>query len=198
MHFGHDKQDRTVTAAMALAARLLPPMARTQRLGLIRMIRACRFLALGAVETLGQVADRRLKRFRFCRQVRFGLYRPRVLRPPVVRFPLELDIVLLRQHHRLLGKRRRALIIDRCKLSGGDALWLSAFHGLGYSSFFWKVPFFLMATMGCPNIYGAWWSTCANRDALWECCGACGYECRGNAAYPCAAHRTSTPPLGTA
>src|SRR5437660_6386833 len=153
MHFGHDKQDRTVTAAMALAARLLPPMARTQRLGLIRMIRACRFLALGAVETRGQFADPRLKRFHFCRQGRFALYRPRVLRPPVVRFPLELDIVLLRQHHRLLGKRRRALIIDRCKLSGGDALWLSAFHGLGYSSFFWKVPFFLMATMGCPNIY---------------------------------------------
>src|SRR5438105_10446294 len=153
MHFGHDKQDRTVTAAMALAARLLPPMARTQRLGLIRMIRACRFLALGAVETLGQVADRRPHRSHFGRQGRFAPYRPRVLRPPVVRFPLELDIVLLRQHHRLLGKRRRALIIDRCKRSGGDALWLSAFHGLGYSSFFWKVPFFLMATMGCPNIY---------------------------------------------
>src|SRR5882762_10217221 len=25
--------------------------------------------------------------------------------------------------------------------------------GYGYISFLWKVPFFLMGTMGCPNIY---------------------------------------------
>src|SRR3989442_7000364 len=79
MHFGHDQQGRTVAAAMALAARLLPPLARTRRLGLSHILRTCRFLALGAVETLGQVADRRLKRCHLCCQGRFALHRPRVL-----------------------------------------------------------------------------------------------------------------------
>src|SRR3989442_15822600 len=80
MHFGHHQQGRTVAAAMALAARLLPPIARTRRLGLTRMIGTRGFLALGAVETLCQVADRRLKRFHLCRQGRFALHRPCVLR----------------------------------------------------------------------------------------------------------------------
>src|SRR5262249_5868033 len=49
-----------------------------------------------------------------------------------------------RQHHYLLGKGRGALAVDRCKLRGGDGLWVSTFHELCYTSFFWKVPFFLM------------------------------------------------------
>src|SRR3989441_9915582 len=105
MHFRYHQQDRTLTAAMALAPRLLTPMARTRRLGLSHLIRPCRFLALGAVETLGQVADRRLKQCHFCRQGRFALHRPRVLRLPVIRLPRELDIGLVRQHHILLSKR---------------------------------------------------------------------------------------------
>src|SRR4029450_5218983 len=55
MHFRDHQQGRTLTAAMALAPRLLTPMAKTQRLGLSPIIRPCRFLALGAVETRGQI-----------------------------------------------------------------------------------------------------------------------------------------------
>ena len=69
-------------------------------------------------------------------------HQARVLGPPVVGLPFEPDIVLLRQHHYLLGKGRGALAVDRCKLRGGDGLWLSTFHELCYNSFFWKVPFF--------------------------------------------------------
>src|SRR6266446_6464580 len=90
MHFGYHEQGRTLTAAMALAARLLPPMARTRRLGLRCLIRSCRFFALGAVETLGQVADRRLKRGHLCCQGRFALDRPRVLRLPVICLPRDV------------------------------------------------------------------------------------------------------------
>src|SRR5437879_10518531 len=74
MHFGYHEQGRTLTAAMALAAGLLPPMARTRRLGRRCILRTCRFLALGAVETLDQVAARCLKRGHMCRQGRFALH----------------------------------------------------------------------------------------------------------------------------
>src|SRR2546425_8265480 len=94
MHFGYYQQGRTLTAAMALTTGLLPPMARTRRLGRSGIIRSCRFLALGAVETLGQVADRCLKRCHLCRQGCFALDRPRVLRLPVIRLPRALDIGL--------------------------------------------------------------------------------------------------------
>ena len=91
---------------MTRAARLLPPMARTRRLGRIHIIRTCRFLALGAVQALTQVPDRGLQRFHFRLQGRFPLYKALMLLPPVVRLPLELDLGLLRQDDRLLGKGR--------------------------------------------------------------------------------------------
>src|SRR6266851_775229 len=142
MHFGHDKQGRTVTAAMALAARLLPPMARTRRRRRIRIIRTCRFLALGAVETLGQVADRRLKRCHLCRQGRFPLHKPRVLRPPVVRLPRELDVGLLRQHHTLLRKRGDVVAVTRRQIRDGVAIGGGALHGVRYTRFLWNVLVF--------------------------------------------------------
>jgi hypothetical protein len=118
MHFRHDKQGRTVTAAMALTARLLPPMARTRRRGRIRIIRTCRFLALGAVQALAQVTDRGLQRFHFRLQGHFPLDKPRMLPPPVVRLPLELDIGLLRQDDRLLGKGRGTTLVPWGTLGG--------------------------------------------------------------------------------
>src|SRR6266446_807087 len=92
MDFGHHQQSRTVTAPMALAARLLTPRARTRWLGRIRSLRTCRFLALGAVETLSEVADRRFKGCYLGSQSRFALQRSRVLRLPVIRLPRELDV----------------------------------------------------------------------------------------------------------
>src|SRR5713101_1852992 len=133
---------------MALATRLLPPIAGTGWFELPGSVTPRSFLALGAVEALVQVADRGLKRFHLRLQGRFALHQPRVLRPPVVRLPLELDIGLLRQHHGLLRKGGGAIAVHRRKLGGGDQLWLSTFHGLRYTSFFWKVPFFLMGMMG--------------------------------------------------
>src|SRR5215467_1091900 len=41
MHFRDHQQSRTLTAAMAFAPRLLPPLAQTQRLGLCHLIRPC-------------------------------------------------------------------------------------------------------------------------------------------------------------
>src|SRR5712691_8511593 len=113
---------------MPVRPTLLLPLARTDRLPLATRVGTGRFLALSPVEA----------------SVRFALHQARVLGPPVVGLPLEHDIVLLRQHHSLLGKGRGALAVDRCTLQGGDGLWLSTFHELCYNSFFWKVPFFLM------------------------------------------------------
>src|SRR5215468_5203763 len=144
MHFDHHRQGGAITAPMPLHARLLPPMARTGRRGLTGRFGTGRFLALGPVEALVQVAHLSFKHFDLGLQGRFALHQARVLGPPVVRLPLEPDIVLLRQHHYLLGKGRGALAVDRCKLRGGDGLWVSTFHELCYTSFFWKVPFFLM------------------------------------------------------
>jgi hypothetical protein len=93
-------------------------MARTRRLGLIHTIRACRFLALGAVQALVQVADRSLQRFHFRLQSRFPLDKPLMLPSPVVRLPLELDIGLLRQDNRLLGKGRGTPLVPWGKFGG--------------------------------------------------------------------------------
>src|SRR6266705_6072997 len=153
MHFGSHEQGRTLTAAMALAARLLPPMARTRRLGLRCLIRSCRFFALGAVETLGQVADRRLKRGHLCCQGRFALDRPRVLRLPVIGLPRELDIGLLRQHHALLGKRRGVVPVTCRQIREGVDIGLGALHGIRYSRFIWNVLDFLLGAMGWPKLY---------------------------------------------
>ena len=74
--------------------------------------------ALGAVQALVQVADRGLQRFHFRLQGRFPLYKPLVLPPPVVRLPLELDIGLLRQDDRLLGKGRGTTLVHWGKFGG--------------------------------------------------------------------------------
>src|SRR6266566_8569578 len=153
MHFGHYQQGRTVAAAMALAARLLPPMARTRRLGLSHILRACRFLALGAVETLGQVSDRRLKRCHLCCQGRFALHRPRVLRLPVVRLPRKLDIGLLRQHHTLLRKRGGVVAVARRQIRDGVDIGVDALHRGRYTRFFWNVLVFMMGVLGSSKLY---------------------------------------------
>src|SRR2546428_898008 len=138
---------------MALAARLLPPMARTRRLGLRCLIRSCRFFALGAVETLGQVADRRLKRGHLCCQGRFALDRPRVLRLPVIGLPRELDIGLLRQHHALLGKRRGVVAVTCRQIRDGVDSGVGGLHGIRYNRFIWNVLDFLLGAMGWPKLY---------------------------------------------
>src|SRR5216684_6609606 len=143
MHFHHHWQGGTITTAMSPTPRLLPPLAGTGRLGRASPVGPRRLLALGAVQPLGQVADGGPERFHFRLQGRFPLHKPRVLRPPVVRLPRELDVGLLRQHHGLLGKGRRASPVHRRKLGRRYRLWQGVFHGLGYSSFFWKVPLFL-------------------------------------------------------
>jgi len=61
-----------------------------------RTVRTRRLFAFGAVEPLGQVADGALEGFHVSLQGRFPFHKPRVLGPPVVRLPLELNIVLLR------------------------------------------------------------------------------------------------------
>src|SRR3989454_9301135 len=155
MHVGYDQQGRTVTATMAPAARRLPPMAKTRRLGLIRLIRTCRCLALGAVETLGQVADRRLKRCHLCCQGRFALHRPRVLRLPVVRLPRKLDIGLLRQHHTLLRKRGGVVAVARRQIRDGVDIGVDALHRGRYTRFFWNVLVFMMGVLGSPKLYFA-------------------------------------------
>src|SRR5262245_57707057 len=138
---------------MALAARLLPPMARTRRLGLSCLLRSCRIFALGTVETLDQVADRRLQRVHFCRQGRFAFDRPRVLRLPVIGLPRELDIGLLRQHHALLGKRRGVVAVPCREIRGGVALGVGTLHRTRYSRFIWSVLDFLLGAMGWPKLY---------------------------------------------
>src|SRR5713101_6479692 len=153
MHFGYDQQGRTLTAAMALATGLLPPMARTRRLGRSCIIRICRFLALGAVETLGQVADRCLKRCHCCRQGCFALDRPRVLRLPVIRLPRELDIGLLREHYTLLRKRGGVVAVARRQIREGVDMRVSALHGERYTRFFWNVLVFVMGVLGSPKLY---------------------------------------------
>src|SRR5437899_812990 len=62
-----------------------------------------------------------------------------MLGSPVVRFPLEFDIGLLRQHHRLLGKGSSVRRIVRRKGTGGEQLWLGTFHEGRYTRFFRKI-----------------------------------------------------------
>jgi hypothetical protein len=91
MHFDHHRQGGAITATMPLHARLLPPIARTGRLGLTSSLRTGRFLALGSVEALVQVAHLSFKHFDLCLQGRFALHQARVLGPPVVGLPLEAE-----------------------------------------------------------------------------------------------------------
>src|SRR6266571_2524830 len=153
MHFGYHQQGQTLTATMPLATGLLPPMARTRRLGRHGIIWACRFLALGAVQPLGQVADRGLKRCHFCRQGRFALDRPRVLRLPVIRLPRELDIGLLRQYHTLLSKRGGVVAVARRQIRDEVHIGRCVLHGERYTRFFWNVLVFMTGVLGSPKLY---------------------------------------------
>src|SRR6267142_472238 len=143
MHFGDHRQGGTITATMPRTARLLAPLAGTGRLERASTVGTRSLLALGAIQALGQVADRGLQRFHVRLQGGFPLHQPLVLRLPVVCLPFELDVGLLRQHHCLLRKGRRASPLHWPKFGSRDRLWQGIFHGLGYSSFFWKVPLFL-------------------------------------------------------
>src|SRR6266700_7452376 len=148
MHFGYDQQGGTITAAVTLTARLLPPRAGTGRLGTASMVRTCGLLALGAVQTLVQVADRGLKRFHLRLQGRFALERLLMLRPPVLGLPLELDIGLLRQHNTLLRKRSSVVAVACCQIRDGVDIGVSALHGERYTRFFLNVLVFMMGVLG--------------------------------------------------
>ena len=138
----HYRQDGTFTANVPLTSRLLPPLSGTGQLGRASAVGAGSFLALGAIQALCQVADRSLKRF-YCRlQGRFPLHKPLVVRPPGISLPPDGDIGRLHQHHGLLGKGRYAIPVHRHHLASGVHLGSGMFHGLRYTRFFWKVPFF--------------------------------------------------------
>src|SRR5438132_11577001 len=88
-----------------------------------------------------------------------------MLGSPVVRFPLEFDIGLLRQHHRLLGKGSSVRRIVRRKGTGGEQLWLGTFHEGRYTRFFRKIlcvsergdglTEYLHPVVGRKNYYGS-------------------------------------------
>ncbi len=149
----HDKQDRTVPAAMALAARLWPPRARTRRRGLLHPRRACRWLALGAVQALGQGADRGLQRFPCGLQSRVPRSKLLLLPPPVVRLPREVALGRLRQDNRLVGKGRGPTLVPWGTCGGRPPLGEDAVHGRLYRRLCWTVPTFLQEVVGWPNIY---------------------------------------------
>src|SRR5712691_10481993 len=153
MHFHHHWQGGTITTAMSPTPRLLPPLAGTGRLGRASPVGPRRLLALGAVQPLGQVADGGLERFHFRLQGRFPLHKPRVLRPPVVRLPRELDVGLLRQHHGLLGKGSGVVAVTRRQIRDGVDIGVSALHGERYTRFFWNVLVFMMGVLGSPKLY---------------------------------------------
>jgi hypothetical protein len=153
IHFGHDREGGTITAAVPLTARLLTPWAGTGRLGAASMVRTCGLLALGAVETLVEVADRGLQRCHLRLQGHFALHKPRVLRLPVIRLPLERDRGLLCQHHALLGKGSGVVAVTRRQIRDGVDIGVSALHGERYTRFFWNVLVFMMGVLGSPKLY---------------------------------------------
>src|SRR5262245_30857186 len=142
MHFGHYREGRTVTAAVSLAAKLLTTRAGTGRFGAASLVRTYRLLALGAIQTLVEVADRGLKRFHLRLQGRFALERLLMFRPPVLSLPLELDIDLLRQHYTLLRKRRSVVAVTRRQIREGVDIGRGALHGGRYTRFLWNVLVF--------------------------------------------------------
>src|SRR5262249_23667521 len=151
MYFNHHRQGATITAAVSRSARLLPPLAKRGQMGCAGSLGPGSFLALGPVEPLGEVAPLRFKRFHLRLQGRFTLHEGRVLSPPVVGFPLDRNIVLLRQHHRLLGKGCGVLSVGWCKLGGGNALWLCTFHRLWLYQLFMESPVFSAGHDGVPE-----------------------------------------------
>ena len=142
MHFHHDGQGRAITAAMSWRARLLAPLSSRSHSRLAKRLGTSGFLALLAVETLVEVAYLRFKGLHLRLQGRLALEALLVLRPPIVSFPLEGDIILLRQHHRLLGEGCGALGAHRCRRRSGDGLWLSLFHKLMLYQLLMESPIF--------------------------------------------------------
>src|SRR5262245_14776475 len=124
---------------MSLTAGLLPPMFWAVHLGRGRSVCTRGFLALGTIEPLSEIAHHGLQRCHFSLQGRFTLHKPSMLGSPVVRFPLECDIGLLRQHHRLLGEGGGVRRIVRRQGGGRDQLWLSGFHEECYSRLLRKI-----------------------------------------------------------
>src|SRR2546427_1830119 len=148
MHFGHDREGGTVTAAVPLAAKLLTTRAGIGRLGAASLVRTYGLLAFGAVQTLVEVADHGLKRFHLRLQGRFALERLLMLRSPVLGLPLELDIGLLRQHYTLLRKRSSVVAVARRQIRDGVDIGGSALHGERYTRFFWNVLVFYDGSTG--------------------------------------------------
>src|SRR5262249_39615404 len=71
---------------------------------------------------------------------RFTLHKSGMLGAPVVRFPLELNIGLLRQHHRLLGEGGGVRRIVRRQGGGREQWWLGLFHEGCYTRLLQKIP----------------------------------------------------------
>ena len=151
VHFHYHRQGATITAAVSYSARLLSPLSRMGHTGCADSLGTGGLLALRPVEALVEVAHLSFKRFHLRLQGRFALHEARVLGPPVVGFPLDLPIVLLRQHHRLLGKGRGMLRVGWCKLGGGNALWLCTFHRLWLYQLFMESPIFSDGHDGVPE-----------------------------------------------
>ena len=135
MHFRHHWQSGSVTAAMALPTGLLASLAGTERLGLPHTLGTCGLLALLAVQALLQVADGSLMGGHLRLQSGFALEKLFVLRLPIVRLPLEFDIGLLGQDHRLLRKRGGAIAVHWRSLKSGVELGAGTFHERRYNRF---------------------------------------------------------------
>jgi hypothetical protein len=101
-HFFDHWQLRPRGPVMAETGRLLPTSPRT---GCLRQLFLHPLFALLAVEPVGQIADLCSLGLDFLPEGRLARRYPFVLGFPVVRCPLEVDVFLLRQHHRLLSKR---------------------------------------------------------------------------------------------
>jgi len=97
--FHHHRQRGTITAAVSRWARLLAPLSRLDLMDLPERLGSSGLLAFRPLEALGEIASLRFKGFSLRLQRRVALPQACVLGPPVVRFPLACDRVLLCQHH---------------------------------------------------------------------------------------------------
>ncbi len=127
---------------LSAPSRYATTRAGTGRFGAASLVRTYGLLALGAVQTLVEVADRGLKRFHLRLQGCFALERLLMLRPPVLGLPLELDIGLLRQHYTLLRKRSSVVAVTRRQIRDGVEIGRGTLHGVRYTRFLWNVLVF--------------------------------------------------------
>jgi hypothetical protein len=153
MPFGHYREGGTVPAAVPLAAKLWTTRAGTGRLGAASLVRTYGLLALGAGQTLVEVADRGLQRFHLRLQDRFALERLLMVRPPVLGLPRELDRGLLRPHDTLRRKRSSVVAVACRQIRDGVAMDVSALPGERDTRFFWNVLVFMMGVLGSPKLY---------------------------------------------